>query len=264
VHGGTPNSRLAYEPTVKLAERQRIRLLSYDRPGYGSSDRDPGRSVASCANDVRAIAAALGIDRLAVWGISGGGPHAIACAALLPELVPAVAVLASPAPWGAEGLDYFDGMGRENVEDIELTVKDKAAARAKHEEERAEGLAATPETIYKTMETLLSPVDREALTPALAEHLYKATQLGLAPGADGWWDDDLAFVQAWGFELEQIQTPLLLLHGRHDRFVPFAHGEWLARHIPGVEAWLLNEDGHLTLIDNHLEKVHNWLLERLG
>jgi pimeloyl-ACP methyl ester carboxylesterase len=264
VHGGTPNSRLQYEPTVRLAERQGIRLLSYDRPGYGLSDRDPGRSVASCANDVRAVAAALAIDRLAVWGISGGGPHAIACAALLPELVQAVAVLASPAPWEAEGLDYFDGMGRENIEDIELTVKDRAAARAKHEAERLESLAATPETIYKTMETLLSPVDRQALTPALTEHLHQATQLGLAPGADGWWDDDVAFVRAWGFELEQIQTPVLLLHGRHDQFVPFTHGEWLARHIPGVETRLLDEDGNLTLIDNHLEKVHEWLLERLG
>lgn len=113
-------------------------MISYDRPGYGGSDRDPGRSVSSCAEDVRAIARALGIDRLAVWGISGGGPHAIACAALLEDLVAAVAVLASPAPWGAEGLDYFDGMGRENVEDIELTLSDREAALAKHEQERGE------------------------------------------------------------------------------------------------------------------------------
>src|SRR5690242_3662643 len=111
VHNGTPNSRLLYEPTVRLAESQGIRMIGYDRPGYGGSDRDPGRTVASCAGDVRTIANALGIERLAVWGISGGGPHAIACAALLPDLVPAVAVLASIAPWGAEGLDYFEGMG---------------------------------------------------------------------------------------------------------------------------------------------------------
>ena len=263
VHSGTPNSRLLYEPAVRLAERQGIRMICYDRPGYGGSDRDPGRSVASCAHDVRAIADALGIERLAVWGISGGGPHAIACAALLPDLVPAVAVLASCAPWGAEGLDYFEGMGRENVEDSELILRDRAAGRAKLEQERVESLAATPETIYTTMETLLSPVDREALTPTLTEFLYEATQLGLAPGADGWWDDEMAFIEPWGFEFEQIRTPVLLLHGRQDRFVPFTHGEWLARHIPGVEARLLHEDGHLTLIENHLEGVHEWLLERL-
>lgn len=264
VHSGTPDSRLLYEPSVRLAERQGIRMIGYDRPGYGGSDRDPGRSVASCVQDVRAIADALGIERLAVRGISGGGPHALACAALLPDLVPAVAVLASIAPWGADGLDFFEGMGRENVEDWQVTLKDRAAGRAKHEQERLEMLAVTPEMLYTTMETLLSPVDREALTPAFAQFLHEATQLGLAPGADGWWDDDVAFAEPWGFELEQIRTPVLLLHGRQDRFVPFTHGEWLAHHIPGVEARLLDEDGHLTLTENHLEDVHKWLLERLG
>ena len=264
VHNGTPNARLLYGPAARLAEKQGIRLMSYDRPGYGGSDRDPDRSVASCVNDVRAIAEALGIERLAVWGISGGGPHAMACAALLPDLVPAVAVLASIAPWGADGLDYFEGMGRENVEDTKVTLNNRAAGRAKHEKDRVDMLAVTPEAIYTMMETLLSPADHAALTPALAEFLYESAQLGLAPGADGWWDDDVAFLEPWGFQLGQIRTPVLLLHGRQDRFVPFAHGEWLARHIPGVEARLLDHDGHLTLIDNHLEEVHEWLLGRLG
>ena len=138
VHSGTPNSRLLYEPAVSLAERQGIRMICYDRPGYGGSDRDPGRSVASCAQDVRAIADALGIERLGVWGISGGGPHAIACAALLADLVPAVAVLASPAPWGAEGLDYFEGMGRGNVEDWEVTLRDRDRASQAREGPRRE------------------------------------------------------------------------------------------------------------------------------
>ncbi len=264
IHGGTPSSRLVYAPTLRLAEQQGIRLLSYDRPGYGGSDRDPGRSVASCAGDVRAIAGQLSIDRLAVWGVSGGSPHALACAALLPDLVPAVGALASPAPWGAEGLDWFAGMGRENIEDLELTLNDRAAGLAKHEQERLEFLAASPETIYKVMETLLSPVDRQALTPGRAEFLHESTQLGLAENVDGWWDDDVAFVEPWGFELEQIESPVLLLHGRHDQFVPISHGEWLARHIPGVEARLLDDDGHLTLTSNHLPEVHEWLLARLG
>jgi len=248
---------------VRLAESQGIRMIGYDRPGYGGSDRDPGRTVAGCAEDVRAIASALGIERLAVWGISGGGPHAIACAAQLPDLVPAVAVLASIAPWGAEGLDYFEGMGSENVEDFELTLRDRAAGRAKHEQDRLESLAATPETIHTTIETLLSPVDREALTVTLTQYLYESMQIGLAPGADGWWDDDVAFAEPWGFDLEHIRTPVLLLHGRQDRFVPFSHGEWLARHIRGVEARLSDNDGHLTLIENHLKGVHEWLLDRL-
>jgi len=105
VHSGTPNSRLLFDRDVARAERQRIRLISYDRPGYGGSTVRTGRSVGDCAEDVRTIAKALGIERLGVWGISGGGPHAIACAALLSDLVPVVAVLASPAPWGAPGAD---------------------------------------------------------------------------------------------------------------------------------------------------------------
>jgi pimeloyl-ACP methyl ester carboxylesterase len=95
VHNGMPNSRLLFAGDVESARKYGIRLISYDRPGYGGSTRQPGRTVADCAEDVRAIAAALGLDRLAVWGVSGGGPHAIACAALLPDLVACVGVLAS-------------------------------------------------------------------------------------------------------------------------------------------------------------------------
>jgi pimeloyl-ACP methyl ester carboxylesterase len=131
VHGGTPNSRHLYGPDVKDAEQRGIHLISYDRPGCGGSTAQPGRSVADCVNDVRAIAGALGIERLAVWGHSGGGPHALACAALLPELVSAVATFASVAPFDAPGLDYFTGMGEANADDIRLLLEDPEAARIK-------------------------------------------------------------------------------------------------------------------------------------
>jgi pimeloyl-ACP methyl ester carboxylesterase len=263
VHNGTPSSRLLFEPDVTRAERQGIRLISYDRPGYGGSTALPGRTVGDCADDVRAIAGALGVDRLAVWGISGGGPHAIACAALLPDLVPAVAVLASGAPWAADGLDYFAGMGDLNVEDTRLHLEDPVAARSKCENDRLDVLATGPEELRDQLKSLLSPVDREVLTGDLAQYMVDAGRLGLAPGADGWWDDDTAFLAPWGFELDSIRTPVRLLHGRHDQFVPVAHGEWLARHIPGVEADILGGDGHLTLTARHLDHVHAWLLERL-
>lgn len=264
VHNGSPNSRLLFDPEVEMAERQGVRLISYDRPGYGGSSRHAGRTVGDCAHDVRAIAAALGIDRLAVWGISGGGPHAIACAALLPDLVPAVAVIASVAPWGAEGLDYFADMGEMNVEDIKLQLEDPAAARAKGEQERLAMLALDADQLLGFLQTLLSPTDTAVLTGAFAEYMMNMTRSGLAPGADGWWDDGVAFLAPWGFELATIQTPVLLRHGRQDRFVPYAHGEWLARHIPGVQAELTEDDGHLTQFVRHIGHVHEWLLERLG
>lgn len=263
VHNGTPNSRLMYDPDVRLAERQGIRMISYDRPGYGGSTVQPGRSVADCAEDVRAIAAALGIDQLAVWGISGGGPHALACAALLHDLVPAVGVLASIAPWGADGLDYFAGMGELNADDMRLFLADPAAARAKCEQDRLEFLEGSADDLHEHLKTLLSPADAAVLTGELAQYLVDCARSGLAPGADGWWGDDVAFKSPWGFELGAIRTPVLLYHGRQDRFVPFGHGEWLARQIPGVQAELTDEDGHLTLTAHHLDQVHAWLLERL-
>jgi len=258
-----PNSRLLYDADVATAERQGIRLISYDRPGYGGSTRQADRTIADCADDVRKIAAGLGISRLAVWGISGGGPHAIACAALLPDLVPAVGVLASIAPWNADGLDYFDGMGQLNVDDILLVLEDPAAARAKCEADRVEMLGLTLPELMEFMATLLAPVDAEILTGELGQYLIDSQRSGLAPGSDGWWDDGVAMLEPWGFELSSIRSPVLLYHGREDRFVPFAHGQWLAAHIPGVEARLTDHDGHLTLTQ-HLDEVHDWLLKHMN
>ena len=262
VHGGTPNSRRLYGPHADDAAERGLRLISYDRPGYGGSSPQPGRTVADCAADVRAICADLGIDRLATWGISGGGPHVLACAALLPDLVCAAASLASVAPFDADGLDYFAGMGQGNVDDTRLFLADEVAARAKTEEDREQSLAASPDDIATGMATLLTPTDAAVLTGELAKHLASSRQDGLAPGAQGWWDD-YCIIRPWGFDLADISVPVLLLHGRQDMFVPFGHGEWLAAHIPGVEARLLDDDGHMTLPHSRVPEVHAWLSERL-
>jgi pimeloyl-ACP methyl ester carboxylesterase len=262
VHHGTPGAGRLYGPHAADARERGIRLIAYDRPGYGGSSAQPGRTVADCAADVRAIAAALGLERLAVWGVSGGGPHALACAALLPDLLVGVASLASLAPYGSPGLDYFEGMGQGNVDDIRLTLEDEPAARVKLAADREQLMGLTAEQMAKAFPTLLSPVDAAAQTPALSGHLLGAMHAGLAPGGEGWWDDGLAHLGAWGFELGSIHVPVMLWHGRHDWFVPFQHGEWLARRIPGVEAHLSAEDGHVTLLQNRVAQVHGWLRER--
>jgi pimeloyl-ACP methyl ester carboxylesterase len=259
VHMGTPNSRRLYGRNVRDAAERGLRLISYDRPGYGGSDADPGRSVADCVADVRAICAALGIDRLAMWGISGGGPHVLACAALLPDLAAAVASLASPAPYGADGLDWFDGMGQLNVDDTRLMMADENAARVKTDQDREAFLAASSQEMAAEMKSLLSPVDEAVLTSELGDYLVYSVQEGLAPGSQGWWDDSVAGVRPWGFDLAQIPVPVLLLHGRHDQFVPFAHGQWLAAHVPGAEAWLFEDEGHLSLMEHRVGDVHAWL-----
>lgn len=262
VHGGTPNSRHLYGPHSSDAAERGLRLISYDRPGYGGSSPQPGRTVADCAADVRPICADLDIDRLATWGISGGGPHVHACAALLPDLVCAAASLASVAPFGADGLDYFAGMGQGNVDDTRLFLADKAAASAKTEQDREEFLAASPDDMATGMATLLTPTDAAVLTGELAKFLTSSMQDGLAPGARGWWDDN-CMILPWGFDLADISVPVLLLHGWQDMFVPFGHGEWLAVHIPGVEARLTDDDGHLTLFEHRVPEVHAWVSERL-
>ncbi len=261
---GMPGSRLPWSVDVARARQRGIRLLSYDRPGYGGSSRLEGRNVADCAADVRTIADALGIRRLGVWGVSGGGPHAAACAALLTGLVPAVGVLASVAPYGAPGLDYYAGMGELNVEDTKLLLADRAAARVKCEEDREAMLAGDLDSMMEMMQSLLAPVDAAVLTGELGTYMIEQTRIALEPGADGWWDDGLATIEDWGFGLSQIRTPVLLMHGRHDRFVPFSHGEWLAANIPGVQARLFDDEGHISLTVNRLDEVYDWLLPQLA
>jgi len=263
VHNGTPNSRHLYGPAAADAAARGLRLIGYDRPGYGGSTPQPGRTVADCAADARAICAELGIERLAMWGVSGGGPHVLACAALLPDLVTAAASLASLAPADAEGLDWFDGMGQDNADDYRLLRTDPDAVRAKLESDREQALAASAADLAKMLQTLLTPTDAAILTGEFAEYLAYADREGLAPGTQGWWDDGVAHASPWGFELSAIGVPVLLMHGRHDQFVPFGHGQWLAARIPGVDARLLDHDGHLTLETNRIGEVHAWLAERL-
>lgn len=259
---GTPGSSTIYEPHARDAAERGIRLISYDRPGYGGSTRDQGRNVAACAADVAAVCDALDVDRLCVWGVSGGGPHALAVAALLPERVIAAAALASIAPWDAEGLDFLDGMGEQNVEDINVVFEGEEAHRAKMEQNRQELLEARPEELVELWQTLLGPADREVATGELAAFLLDHFRAGIGPGGDGWLDDDIAFVKPWGFDLASIRVPVQVWQGEQDQFVPYGHGVWLAEHIPGVDAHLTAEDGHLTLGSRRVPEVHGWFLER--
>ena len=207
VHNGTPNSRHLFAPVAADAAARGLRLIGYDRPGYGGSTPQPGRSVADCAADVRAICAELGIARLAMWGISGGGPHLLACAALLPNLVTAAASLAALAPSDAEGLDWFDGMGQDNVDDFKLGQSDKEAARAKLETEREANLAASAEDLAGLLKTLLTPADAAVLTGEFAEYLAWTGREGLAPGGQGWWDDGEAFSRPVGVRVARHRGP---------------------------------------------------------
>jgi pimeloyl-ACP methyl ester carboxylesterase len=256
VHHGTPGAGILYDRWATPG----IRLIAYDRAGYGGSARNRGRAISDVVPDVESIADALGLERYATWGSSGGGPHALACAALCGDRLVAAASLAGVAPWGAEGLDWHAGMGEENVEEFDLVLAGEDALRPSVERDRDQTLALTADQLHELFRTLLGPIDLAALTGPLADFLHEEMRHGLEPGADGWIDDDLAFARSWGFDVEEITRPTLIVHGADDRFVPLSHGEWLAARIPGAVAWLDDVNGHLTLLQNRVGEVHEWLL----
>jgi pimeloyl-ACP methyl ester carboxylesterase len=257
VHGGTPSSRRLYGRSVADAASRGLRLISYDRPGYGDSTPHPGRSTADSAGDARVICEALGIDRLTMWGLSGGGPHVLACAALMPDLVAAAAALCSLAPSDADGLDWMQGFSQDAIDEVELMRSDEPAARELFRRGRQEMLAASPTEMAGEMQAAGSRSEWDVLIAEAA-----CMQRACAPGIEGSWDDCVAQLTPWGFDVADIAVPVLVVHGGQDKAVPFSHGKWLAAHIPQVEAWLLDEEDH-GLRERQIASVHAWLADRL-
>lgn len=263
VHHGTPGSGGLYPAWVDDAAARGLRLIAYDRPGYGGSDRHAGRRVADAAADVAAIADALELDRIATWGVSGGGPHALACAALLGDRVAAAATLASVAPVDADGLDFTAGMGEDNVTEFSAALEGAEALQPLLERFAAGLRGGSAEQMTVELRSILSDGDVAVLSDAFGAFMMEWVRGGVAERVDGWLDDDLAFAAPWGFEPGDVAVPLMLWQGREDRMVPFAHGEWLVERIAGVEAHLTAEDGHLTLLTERVRDVHAWLAKRL-
>jgi len=259
-HHGTPSSGVPYDRHVGLARQQGVRLLSYDRAGYGDSTRKPERAVADIGRDVEAIADALELDEFATWGLSGGGPHALATAAALPDRVVAVASAASIAPPDRPELDLTEGMGDGNIVEFGLAQQGEEALRPALERDFADLGDLDVPGFIEAMRPFLSDVDAAALDGELGAYVLAGFRRSLARSVDGWVDDDLALTRSWGFELESIRVPTLVVQGRQDLMVPWAHGEWLAHNLPAAEAWLREDEGHLTLFVNVVPHIHEWLL----
>jgi pimeloyl-ACP methyl ester carboxylesterase len=257
---GTPSVGQPYPPLAEAAAARGLRLVGYSRPGYGDSPRQPGRDVAACAPDTAAIADRLGADRFYVAGTSGGGPHALACAALLPDRVLACATVAGAAPYDAEGLDFLDGMARENHEEFGAAVAGETALRDYLERQLPELVKVTGEQVAAAFGDLVSPIDAATLTGDFADHLAGSVRRAVANGVWGWLDDDLAFVRPWGFELAGIRVPVFVWQGGQDRMVPFSHGEWLAAHVPGATARLLPDQGHLSIATSRFGEIVDELI----
>jgi pimeloyl-ACP methyl ester carboxylesterase len=247
-HHGTPSTGRPFPPYVEAAAERGLRLVTYPRPGYAGSTRMPGRSVADCAADTARIADHLGADRFYVTGQSGGGPHALACAALLADRVISCATTAGVGPFGADGLDFLSGMAQENIDELGAAVEGADALESFLLAEAAKLREATATDLWEALGGLVSPVDVQALTGAFAEHAIAMLHESVSTGIWGWFDDDMAFVRPWGFDVASIAVPVTVWQGAQDRMVPFAHGRWLAANVAGAKARLLDDEGHLSLI----------------
>ena len=246
-HHGSPSSGLPAAGFVKAVTDRGLRYVASSRPGYGDSTRQPGRSVADVAADTAAVLDWIGADQAYTLGWSGGGPHAMAAAALLPQRILAAATIGGVAPYPAEGIDWFEGMGSENIEEFEASLEGPEALIAFKDRAWPTWRSVTGEEIAEALGGLIDDVDRGSLTGAFAEDLAAGTREGLRIGYWGWFDDDMAFNRYWGFDLEPMTVPVHLWQGGHDQMVPYVHGQWLATHVGSACPHLLPDHGHLTL-----------------
>jgi pimeloyl-ACP methyl ester carboxylesterase len=255
---GTPGSRLGPHPRSAVLHRLGVRLLSFDRPGYGESDRLEGRQVADVAADVLDIAAAHDLKQFSVVGRSGGGPHALACAALLPERVTRVAVLVGIAPHSADGLDWFDGMAQSNVDEYTAAANSYADIVARTREV-ASAVRADPASLIARLHADLPDPDRRVVADrGIRSMLIKTYAEALRTSDYGWIDDVLAFSSDWGFDPANISVPVLLWHGASDVFSPASHARWLADKIPNAAVVVQAGAAHFGALDV-LPDILRWL-----
>jgi pimeloyl-ACP methyl ester carboxylesterase len=275
IHDGTPVGLGLFAPTVDVARARGLWVVQIARPGYERSTPRPGRRVADIAADVAAVLDHLGEDTFVTAGWSGGGPHALACAALLPGRCLAAASVAGVAPYRAEGLDWTAGMGPENVEEFGAAVAGPEALTEFLEGEARALRAVAGEDVAASLGGLVSAVDVAALTGAYADHLAAGLRAAVREGVAGWREDDLAFVADWGFTPDRPSVsgsgasaphpaPVAIWQGDQDRMVPFAHGKWLAQHIAGARTHLLPGEGHLTLTVTSIDRIIGDLLDLAG
>lgn len=246
-HHGTPAAGPIPRDLIHAAADSGFVIAELVRPGYGESTRQPGRSVADVVPLVEALADHLGHARFVTMGWSGGGPHAIATAALLPQRCAGAMSLAGVAPYGEPDLDFLAGMGEDNIAEFGAALESDSSLES-FLSDAAEGLRdVTAEQVVDAMRSLLPAVDQAHLSGQEAEEMAAELRWSLAHGIWGWFDDDIAFTQPWGFDLDAISATVQVWQGTDDLMVPFAHGRWLVQRLPSPEPRLVEGEGHLSL-----------------
>ncbi|MFJ5261990.1 alpha/beta fold hydrolase [Streptomyces sp. NPDC088387] len=258
---GTPGSHQGPRPRSLVLYQLGIHLIAYDRPGYGGSTRSPGRTVVDAASDVVDVADVLGLDRFSVVGRSGGGPHALACAARCADRVASAAVLVSLAPPDAPELDWFEGMTESNVREY-TNARENPTKLQSTLVRNADAMRTDPMALLSDLDDEMPDVDRQIVADAgIRAMLHQNFRTGIEGSADGWIDDALAFSKGWGFDPGEISVPTLLWHGEHDAFSPVEHFNWLSRRIPRATVVLQPSAAHFAAVPV-LPKVLGWLREQ--
>jgi len=264
-HSGTPGGLVGFAPLVEAASVRGLRTVLYARPGYGGSTPKPGRLIADAAADVAAILDQIGADQFITAGWSGGGPHALACAALLPGRCLAAASIAGAAPYDSKALDWLDGMAEENVVEFGAAIAGEEDLTRFLEEAAGSLRNVEAADMAESLGGLVSDTDKAVLNGDFAEYLAASLRAAVSAGIDGWRDDDLAFTRGWGFSVAALGgAAIAIWQGDEDRMVPRAHGDWLAANISMARARLLPGDGHLTLMVQRFDQILDDLLDMAG
>ncbi|MFZ1062349.1 MAG: alpha/beta hydrolase [Acidimicrobiales bacterium] len=259
-HHGTPGSVKLVKYFQKIADQSSLFFVTFSRPGYGTSDRLEARSISSVVADVTAVLDALGRADYVAMGWSGGGPHALACAALDAPRCLAAWSLAGVVPIDA-GFDWTEGMGPENLEEFSLALKGGSEYEAHIMRDGERFATSSPENIVELFGGLLSPVDKMALGEYQARAvLAEACAHAFAKGYFGFFDDDRAFFKDWGFDPKAIDVPVFVWFGDHDLMVPPSHGQWLVENIPTAIKVHKPQEGHVSLLTNHEDELEGSLL----
>jgi pimeloyl-ACP methyl ester carboxylesterase len=259
---GTPGCRLNRFYDEDRYRAVGARVFTYDRPGYGGSTRHRGRRAVDAAADVATIADAFGLDRFAVAGGSGGGPHSLAAAAVLGDRVIRASCQVGIAPYDVLGEAWFKGMDPKNVEEFGWALDGEDRLFAELTREAAEAQARVADDPSKVIgdDWDLPESDRAVLArPEIGAVIREATAEMFRNGVDGWVDDSIAFTRPWGFDPATIRVPTGVWYGSSDVLVPAGHGEWLAATIPGAVV-RVDEFGHQADPDTVVEILYGWLV----
>ena len=247
-HHGTPGASSTWDAWLPEVAAQGGFAIAYSRPGYGNSSRHQGRTVLSNTTDIAEVLNHFGVKRTVSIGWSGGGPHCLADTTL-PQSVAAISI-AGVGAFGADDLNFLEGMGEENHVEFGAAVNGAAEIETWMQIYSPDIAVVTADQIVEAFGGLIGDADKKALNEGAAEGTAASYRHSLVRSYYGWMDDDLAFVQPWGFELGQISVPVELWQGNDDFMVPHAHGYWLESKIPTARLNFVPGEGHISLCEN--------------